>query len=40
LATHPGLAERINQYHIASYLGITDVALSRIRKNIGMTDNS
>ncbi|MBA3007818.1 MAG: Crp/Fnr family transcriptional regulator [Proteobacteria bacterium] len=38
LATYPGLAERINQYHIASYLGITDVALSRIRKNIGMTD--
>jgi CRP-like cAMP-binding protein len=38
LATYPGLAERINQYHIASYLGITDVALSRIRKNIGMID--
>jgi len=28
----PGLADRIPQYHIASYLGVTDVALSRIRK--------
>lgn len=37
LATHPGLAERINQYHIASFLGITDVALSRIRNKIGLT---
>lgn len=40
LAEHPSLAERLNQYHIASYLGITDVALSRIRKNIGLIDNS
>ncbi len=30
----PGLADRIPQYHIASYLGVTDVALSRIRKKI------
>ncbi len=29
---YPGLAKRIPQYHIASYIGITDVALSRIRK--------
>jgi CRP-like cAMP-binding protein len=29
---HPHLENRIPQYHIASYLGITDVALSRIRK--------
>lgn len=28
---HPGLEERIPQYHIASYIGITPVALSRIR---------
>lgn len=27
---YPGLSERIPQYHIASYLGITPVALSRI----------
>ncbi len=27
-----GLADRMPQYHIASYLGVTDVALSRIRK--------
>ncbi len=31
LAEHPDLAERLPQYHIASYLGITHVALSRIR---------
>lgn len=37
LANYPGLAERISQYHVASYLGITDVALSRIRKKIGLT---
>lgn len=28
---YPGLAARIPQYHVASYLGITPVALSRIR---------
>ncbi|HJP31024.1 MAG TPA: Crp/Fnr family transcriptional regulator [Candidatus Latescibacteria bacterium] len=33
---HPGLEKRIAQYHIASYLGITDVALSRIRKKAGL----
>lgn len=32
---HPTLQERIPQYHIASYIGITDVALSRIRKRLG-----
>lgn len=32
LREFPGLADRISQYHIASYLGVTDVALSRIRK--------
>lgn len=29
---YPGLEQRIAQYHIASYLGITPVALSRIRR--------
>lgn len=37
LSEYPGLVDRIPQYHIASYLGITDVALSRIRKRIGLT---
>lgn len=31
---HPDLIDRIPQYHIASYLGVTDVALSRMRKKI------
>lgn len=30
---YPGLSKRISQYHIASYLGITPEALSRIRKS-------
>jgi CRP-like cAMP-binding protein len=30
----PGLEDRIRQYHIASYLGMTPVALSRIRKKL------
>ncbi len=34
LKEFPGLVDRIPQYHIASYLGVTDVALSRIRKKI------
>lgn len=34
LQEYPGLEERITQYHIASYLGITNVALSRIRRKI------
>ena len=28
---YPNLEDRVNQYHIASYLGITPVALSRIK---------
>jgi CRP-like cAMP-binding protein len=31
-AQYPGLESRVTQYHVASYLGITPVALSRIRK--------
>lgn len=34
LKEFPGLVDRIPQYHIASYLGVTDVALSRIRQKI------
>ena len=32
---HPDIDRLISQYHIASYLGITPVQLSRIRKKIG-----
>jgi len=31
---YPHLENRISQYHIASYLGITPVSLSRLRKNL------
>ncbi len=34
LEEYPGLADRIPQYHIASFLGVTDVALSRIRRKM------
>lgn len=34
LEENPGVSSRINQLHIASYLGITNVALSRIRKKM------
>lgn len=34
LKEYPGLHNRIAQYHIASYLGITPTQLSRIRKDL------
>lgn len=34
LREYPGLVDRIPQYHIASFLGVTNVALSRIRRKI------
>ncbi|MGK7929244.1 MAG: Crp/Fnr family transcriptional regulator [Spirulina sp.] len=34
ICQHPQLAQRVPQYHIASYLGITEVSLSRLRKAI------
>ncbi len=36
LDQHSSLIHRIPQYHIASYLGITPVGLSRIRKRINL----
>jgi CRP-like cAMP-binding protein len=32
--THGDLVQRISQIHIASYLGITEVSLSRIRRGL------
>lgn len=31
---YPGLEDRINHYHIASYLGISNVTFSRVRKKV------
>ncbi|WPP52409.1 Crp/Fnr family transcriptional regulator [Catalinimonas niigatensis] len=38
LERYPGLDQRIKQHLIASYLGITSVALSRIRKKMGVVN--
>jgi CRP-like cAMP-binding protein len=37
---YPGVEDRIRQYHVASYLGITPVALSRIRKRLHENESS
>lgn len=39
LEQYPDLEKRIPHYHIASYLGITNVALSRIRKKMGLSSS-
>ena len=31
---HPDLVKRVPQYHIASYLGITEVSLSRLKRSL------
>lgn len=36
LETHSALAQSLPNYHIASYLGITEVSLSRIRAKLGV----
>jgi CRP-like cAMP-binding protein len=38
LATHGDLAAQLPQHHVASYLGISPVSLSRIRARLGMVE--
>lgn len=38
LERYPGLDQRIKQHLIASYMGITSVALSRIRRRMGVVN--
>ena len=40
LATHGDLAPHLPQHHVASYLGISPVSLSRIRARLGMLEAS
>lgn len=37
LSQQPALAQRLPQHHIASYLGISHVSLSRMRARLGLT---
>ena len=38
LATHGDLAPLLPQHHVASYLGISPVSLSRIRARLGLVE--
>ncbi|WP_298210291.1 Crp/Fnr family transcriptional regulator [Acidovorax sp.] len=40
LATHGDLLPHLPQHHVASYLGISPVSLSRIRARLGMVEGS
>lgn len=40
LATHGDLTPHLPQHHVASYLGISPVSLSRIRARLGMVEAS
>lgn len=39
LQQYPDLSKQIPQYHIASYLGITQVSLSRLKRKNGLINN-
>jgi CRP-like cAMP-binding protein len=40
LASRPGLVQRVPQYQLASYIGVTPESLSRIRKRIALRNKS